>query len=128
MRLLSAALGVLLGGCSVVLTGEQTSGSPGASVTGTAVSTQGQTGSARVSGSFGVPAPAGSPRGQLSLSRGATATLVLGLMIADFVHHLTSGTDGVPVRTAERSIADTCSCYGYRPPEEQTHSLVPDHP
>ncbi|MGQ0525517.1 MAG: hypothetical protein ACT4P8_17860 [Betaproteobacteria bacterium] len=128
MRLAIATLGVVLGGCSVVLTGEQTAGSPHARVTGTAVSTQGQTGSTRVSGSFGAPAPAGSASGRVSLPRGATAGLVLGLVIADLVHHLTSGTGGAPVRTADRAIADTCSCYGYRPPEEQTHSLLSDHP
>ena len=108
-----------LAGCSVALQGNQTM-SGGATTTTTSAATSGQAsiGPARVNASFGTPAPQGAAGGQVAFSRGASAMLVLGLVIAETVNYLGAKfSDAPPVSSVpQRSIADTCSCYGYQPP------------
>ncbi len=108
-----------LSGCSVALFGNQTA-SGGAATSTTSVVTSGQAsvGAARVNTSFGTPAPQGAAGGQAVFPRGASAVLVLGLIFAETVNYLGAKfSDKPPVSPApQRSIADTCSCYGYQPP------------
>jgi hypothetical protein len=124
MRALALVLiSLALSGCSVALSGHQSTGSAAASTT-TAAATHGHAsiGSAKVSASFGTPAPAGSPGGQISFSRGASAVLILGLVVAEVVNYFSSpSADATPFRSDPgRSIASTCSCYGYQPASQLT--------
>ena len=111
-----------LSGCSVALHGNQTT-SGGATTTTTLAATSGQAsvGPARVSASFGTPAPQGAAGGQAALSRGASAVLVLGLIVAETVSYFSAKfSDAPPASSAlQRSIAETCSCYGYQPPSDE---------
>ena len=108
-----------LSGCAVTLFGNQTAGGSAATTTTSAVTSgQASVGAARVSTSFGTPAPQGAAGGQVALPRGASVVLVLGLVFAETVNYLGAKfSDAPPASPAlQRSIADTCSCYGYRPP------------
>lgn len=108
-----------LAGCSVALFGNQTaSGGATASTTAAATNVQVSTGTARVGASFGTPAPQGAAGGQVTFPRGASVVLVLGLVIAETVNYLGAKFSDAPPATAapQRSIADTCSCYGYQAP------------
>jgi hypothetical protein len=116
-----------LSGCSVALFGNQTtSGGAATSTTSAAMSGQASVGAARVSTSFGTPAPQGAAGGQVVFPRGASAVLVLGLIVAEAVNYLSTKLFDVPPASAapQRSIADTCSCYGYQPPTTN-HGLLP---
>ena len=90
-----------LPGCTVTLFGHQSAGGGAAAAT---TSSQ-VSGSARVAG------------GRVTLSRGASVLLILGLAIADTMNYM-SAKFGARPQTAPRtdSIADTCSCNGYKPP------------
>lgn len=117
---------LVLSGCSVALHGNQAT-SGGATTTTTSAATSGQTsvGPARVSTSFGTPAPQGAAGGQVAFPRGASAVLLLGLVIAETVNYLGAKfSDAPPASSApQRSIADTCSCYGYQPPNDEDRRL-----
>ena len=97
-----------LSGCSVALHGNQTT-SGGATTTTTSVATSGQAsvGSARVSASFGTPAPQGAPGGQAIFSRGASAVIVLGLVVAETLSYIGArfADTAQPSTGARRSIA-----------------------
>lgn len=107
-----------LSGCAVTLHGHQGSGPGGSTTTtGGSVRASAQSGNARASAAFGNPPPANAPGGQVTLSRGASAALVLGLAVAGAVE-----TVGQWFRPAERreplvpgGISHTCSCYGWQP-------------
>lgn len=120
MRALAGVLVLLLlPGCAISLHGRETSGG-GAStaVTGSRVDASAGAGQARASASFGSPPPARAAGGQVTLSRGASAALVLGLVLAEAVDALGARWREVPPprRPPRASIADTCSCYGWQPP------------
>ncbi len=110
----------LLPGCAVTLHGQQTTGG-GQSVSTTGSSVQGGTrfGNARIGGAFGAPRPANAAGGQLSLSRGASAVLVLGVLMAGAVDEIGAWFRSPAMPQAERlpegPISQTCSCYGWRP-------------
>ncbi|MBI3045357.1 MAG: hypothetical protein HYY78_21295 [Betaproteobacteria bacterium] len=100
-----------LSGCYVKLYGHQSSGG---GTTTTAAAGQ-VSGSAKFSGgkvafSAGRVPPAGAPGGHLSLGKGATAVLVLGWVVADFVNYIRGEPRPKPLAPDAR-IADTCSCY-----------------
>lgn len=107
-----------LSGCSVALNGQQTTNN-GATTTATSAATRGQAsiGAVKASASFGAPAPAGASGGQVSFSRGASAVLIVGLLVAEVVNYFSAISDGRAQSASDpqRSIAGTCSCYGYRP-------------
>jgi hypothetical protein len=110
-------------GCSVALHGHQTmSGAAATATTSAASAGTASTGSARVAASFGAPAPQGAPGGRLGLSGGAAAVLVLGLILVETFNYFTAN----PAIRSEhagdhrRSIAETCSCYGYQPHADPT--------
>jgi hypothetical protein len=108
-----------LAACTTTLHGYQSSG--GVSATTTGASLSGHAGAAGVSAaaSFGSPAPAQGAGGQIVFSRGASAVLILGVVLADMLNNMARGT-GTASEAAAMSIADTCSCY--RPQPEQVQS------
>lgn len=115
-----------LSGCSVALHGNQTtSGGVTTTTTSAVTHAQASAGPARVSASFGTPAPQGAAGGQVVFSRGASAVLVFGLVIAETVSYLSAKfSDAPPASSApQRSIADTCSCYGYQPSNDEDRRL-----
>jgi hypothetical protein len=119
-------IAALLSGCTVALSGQESTGS-GGTVRTTTAATRGHVGvgSTKVGASFGTPAPAGSGGGQVRLSPGASAVLVLSLVLADVVNYLGSPAAGAQLALdPSRSIADTCSCYGYQPPARLTYDAA----
>ncbi len=126
MRLLIALpLCLALSGCYVVLSGHQsTSGGATTTTTAAATNVNVSAGSARLGASFGTPPAPNAPGGQLALSRGASALLLLGVVIADAINNL-GAPDAAPRPGARRaSIAETCSCYGWKP--EVTPVMTPE--
>lgn len=119
MRLILIAVVVLLSGCAVTLHGHQTIGSGGTTTT-TGSSVQGGTriGNARIAGSFGNrPAP-NAAGGQVTLSRGASAVLLLGVVVAGTVEVVRDWLRPEPARReplVPGGISHTCSCYGWEP-------------
>lgn len=113
--LIATTLVFFVCGCSVALSGQQTSGPGGTASTAASTHFRAAPGTTRIRGSFGAPSQPGSTGGHVSLSRGTAAVLVLGLVIADLLHFLSSPVDEA---MPQRSIADTCSCYGYTPVAE----------
>ncbi len=114
---LALAAGLLASGCAVTLHGHESAGQ-GATIS-SSVSAAGQSGHARVGASFGLPASPRAPGGTLALTRGASAVLLLGLVLGDVAEYLGStsrdAAEPVPGRTAAGGISHTCSCYGWRP-------------
>lgn len=107
-----------LSGCTVALHGAETSGGGATgATTSAAVRAQAGGGSARFGASFGAPAPPGAAGGHATFSRGASAVLVIGLVVAEAIHYLKGRPAADPAGAPQRAIADTCSCYGYRPPD-----------
>ena len=121
-RALMLVLALVLSGCAVALSGHESTGS-GGTARATTAATRGHVsiGSAKVGASFGTPAASGG--GQFSFSRGASAVLVLGLVLAEVVNYLASPATGAHLAPdPARSIASTCSCYGYQPPSQLTYN------
>lgn len=114
-----AALLSALSGCAVTLHGHQaTGGGTTASTTGSSVHGGARIGNARIGGSFGTSPPAHAPGGQLALSKGASAVLVLGLVIAGTAEIIADWFAAEPpLREAPAAggISRTCSCYGWQP-------------
>lgn len=109
----------LLPGCAVTLHGNQTSGGGStATTTGSSVQAGRQFGNARVAGSFGTSPPAHAAGGQVTFSRGGSAVLAVGLVIAGTVDAISHWMRPAAVR-AERPpaghISQTCSCYASNP-------------
>jgi len=108
----------LLPGCAVTLHGNQTSGG-GITTTTIGSSIQGGTriGNARIGGSYGAPLAGNAAGGQLSFSSGASAVLVLGLVVAGTVDLVSDWFRPTAPQPAARTggIAHTCSCYGWQP-------------
>lgn len=114
-RFLILLVMVVLPGCAVTLHGNQTTGGGStATTTGSNVQAGKQFGNARVGGSFGSPPAAHAAGGQLRLSSGASAVLVVGLVIAGTVEAISDWMRPAAQR-AERlptgNISQTCSCY-----------------
>ena len=111
---------VAVAGCSTRLHGNQSvSGGASTTATSSAISGSASVGGGKVAFSSGsVPAPS-APGGHAVLGNSATAVLVLGIVLVDAVNSFVSSLRATPAPThaAARpaSIADTCSCYGYKP-------------
>lgn len=106
-----------LSGCYVAYSGHQSTGG-GVTTTTTGVATRAQVsaGPTRLGASFGTPPAPGAPGGQASLPRGASALLLLGLVIGDTLNYLGAALVEAPQSSPRRdSIAETCSCYGWKP-------------
>lgn len=117
---LIAVLLLVLPGCAVSLHGQQTTGGGQAATTlGSSVQGGTRIGNARIGGSFGAPRPAHVSGGQVTFSRGASAVLVLGVLIAGAIDELGDWLKSPAPATAERlpegGISHTCSCYGWQP-------------
>ena len=118
LRVAAGLLSLTLTGCHTTLAGNQSTSAG----TTTTMSSSAVTGSARAAGgqvsvsSGAAPAP-GAPGGLVVLGPGPGAVLFLGLIVVDAVSHFASWLRGAPLQAgqAPASIADTCSCYGYRP-------------
>lgn len=117
-------IGLMLPGCAVNLHGRQsTSAGTSTTVTGSSFSAGASAGQAQFSAAFGSPPPQGAGGGQIGFSRGAAAVLLVGLVIAETVDFIgaqfrqTHGTTPAaqPARAPRASIAETCSCYGWKP-------------
>lgn len=108
-----------LSGCAVTLHGNQTSGGGSTSTTvGSSVQGTARAGNARVSASFGAAPAPGAPGGQVHFSKGASAVLVLGVLIAgtvDTINELFRPAPPRIERAAGGSVSQTCSCYGWQP-------------
>ncbi len=104
-----------LPGCAVTLHGNQTTGGgTTAGTTGSSVQAGRQFGNARVGGSFGTPPPAHAAGGQVTFSRGASAVLVAGLVIAEAVDVIGAWFKPAAPRIERlpaENISHTCSCY-----------------
>ena len=100
-----------LPGCTVALFGNQSGGS---TTTSSQVSGSAKFAGGQASINSGQPVPAGAQGGQVALSRGASAVLILGLAIADAVNYF--GTKLGKKPASDEAISRTCSCYGYQPP------------
>lgn len=111
--LLIAAISALAG-CSVTMYGQQTTGG-GSTATTTGSSIRGSTsvGNARIGGSFGAPPPA--TGGQATLSGGASAVLVLSVVIAELFSDWFKPVPAPRELRAPGGISHTCSCYGWQP-------------
>ena len=108
---IAVLLSLALSGCYATLHGSQSTGS-GA----TASTTSGHVGgTARFAGgsasfSSGQPVSPNAPGGHLALGKGASAVLIVGLVLADLVNYLSGGPRPTPL-PADARIMDTCSCY-----------------
>jgi hypothetical protein len=103
-----------LSGCYVKLHGHQsTSGGVTTTTTSSTVTGSAKASGAKVSFSSGTPVSPSAPGGHISLNRGASAVLVLGLVIADVVNYFNARLAAKPQQPAGdgASIAETCSCY-----------------
>lgn len=118
-RWAALVLVMLCSGCAVTLHGHQTSGG-GSTSTTVGSSVQGSTniGNARISGSFGSPPAANAAGGQVTFSRGASAVLLLGAVVAGTAEVVREWLQPAPPRRerlAPDGISHTCSCYGWQP-------------
>ena len=109
---------MLCSGCAVTLHGHQTSGG-GTTTTTTGSSVQGGTriGNARIAGSFGNPPAPNAAGGQVTLSRGTSAVLLLGVAIAGTAEVVREWLQPAPPpreRLSPDGISHTCSCYGWQ--------------
>lgn len=123
-RLLIIAVLAALPGCAVTLHGNQvTGGGSAVSATGSSVQAGKQFGNARVGASFGTPPPLHAAGGQLRVSSGAAAVLVVGLVlveVADAVGEWFRPAAPPAERLPTGNISQTCSCYASNP------KLTPD--
>jgi len=111
---LALLLCVPLAGCYATLHGNQsTSGGTTTTVTSGQVSGSTKFAGGRASFSSGQPVPPNASGGFLKLSGNAAAVLVVGLVFADLVNYMRSEPKPLQ-RAAGPSIAETCSCYGYK--------------
>ena len=123
-RLLIIAVLAALPGCAVTLHGNQTTGGGStATTTGSSVQAGKQFGNARVGASFGTPPPLNAAGGQLRLSSGPAAVLIVGLVLVEVADAIGEWFRPAAPR-AERlptgNISQTCSCYASNP------ELTPD--
>ena len=109
---------VILSGCYATLYGNQsTSGGATTTATSSAVVGSAKFAGGQVAVSSGAAPAPGTPGGQVILGRGSGATLLLGLIVVDAVSYFVSWVGGARPQAAQptASIAETCSCYGYKP-------------
>jgi len=106
-----------LAGCYTTLGGNQSTSGATTTITSSAVSGSVKFTGGQVSISSGAAPAPGAPGGQVALSRGSGAVLLLGLVVVDAVSYFASWLQGAPAQIgqAPASIAETCSCYGYKP-------------
>ena len=107
---------VPLAGCAVALYGNQST-SGGTTATTTSSQVSGSVQGANYKASYspgGHPVSPMASGGYVSVGGNAAAVLVVGLAIADLVNYIRGEPQAKPLPPGTR-IADTCSCYGYKP-------------
>ena len=101
-----------LAGCFVTLHGNQsTSGGVTTTTTSSHAGGSAKFSGGRASFSSGQPVAPNAQGGQVTLGKGGTVVLVLGLVIFDTVNYIGSKFSAKPRPAPAESIADTCSCY-----------------
>ena len=121
-RLIAALVCTALSGCTAAMYGHEASG-VGAAATATAshigVSASGS--NYAVHATFGRALPPTIPGGQVAVSSGsASGVLLLGVLLVGAVDYLSGASGQTAARSsANRPIAHTCSCYGYRPEQDE---------
>lgn len=99
-----------LPGCYVKMHAVETTDGGRAATTSSQVAGSAAFSHGRASFSSGARVSPGAPGGHVSLGRGASAVLIVGLVLADLVNHLVGPSDPKPLPPGER-IMETCSCY-----------------
>jgi hypothetical protein len=100
-----------LAGCYVNLYGVQTTGGGStATVTASQVSGAAKFSGGRVAFSSGQVPPRGAPGGHVSLGKEASAVLITGVILADFINYV-RGAPAPRALPADERIMDTCSCF-----------------
>ena len=101
-----------LSGCYVKTYGNQSIGGGTTTTTSSQVGATAKFSAGKASFSSGQAVSLAAPGGHVSLSRGGSAIVAVGLVFAEAVHYLgalfSPRTSAVPLAD---SIADTCSCY-----------------
>lgn len=102
-----------LPGCYVTTYGNQSvNGGATATAASSQVGATAKFSAGRASFSSGQAVARGAPGGQVSFSRGGSAIVAVGLVVAETVHYLGALFGATPQPAARTdSIADTCSCY-----------------
>lgn len=107
----------MLCGCTVSLHGRETvEGNAVTRTTGTQVQGAARVGNGQLSTSFGSKPPAGAQGAQVTLSKGASAVLLVGLAISGTAEWIGERLRPAVIRkTAQPAgpISHTCSCYGW---------------
>jgi hypothetical protein len=112
---------VALSGCTAALYGHEVTGAGGAaSATASSVRWSATGSNYAVGASFGRVIPPSAAGGQVVVSSGtASAVLLLGVVLINALDHFGGGSERAALKaSANRPIAHTCSCYGYRPEED----------
>ena len=107
-----------LTGCSTQLYGNQSvTGGTSTTATASAARWSGSFANGQVAFSSGPVVAPSAPGGQATLGRGGSAALILGIVVVDALQQFASwlGAPKQPANMLPASIADTCSCYGYKP-------------
>ena len=114
---LALAACLLLSGCYVKVHGGQTSsGGHTATAVGADVRGKAAFSGGRASLSSGRGSPGAGHGVHVSLGKGAVVAVIVGLMLADAVHYLSSRSGAPPAKQREdQSILKTCSCYQQAP-------------
>lgn len=119
---LAALLAIaMLPACTVALQGHQSSGGGTTTATSSSIAVATSGTNYAVGASFGRPVPLAAPGGHLVVSSGsAAAALLVGIVVINALDYLSGRPGSQPWTgaTANRPIAHTCSCYGYRPEDE----------
>lgn len=109
----------LLCGCTVSLHGRETvDGNTVTRTTGTQIQGAARVGNGQLSTSFGSKPPAGAQGAQVTLSKGASAVLLVGLAISGTAEWIGERLRTAMTRNNVQSagpISHTCSCYGWTP-------------
>ena len=123
VKRLAALLAIVtLPACTAALHGHQSAGGGTATTTTSSSAAVVASGSNyAVGASFGRAVPPTAAGGHLVVSSGsAAAALLLGIVVVNAIDYLSGGPGGRAWAgaAANRPIAHTCSCYGYRPDED----------
>jgi hypothetical protein len=104
-------LPLALSGCFVKMSGLETTGG-GSRTTTTSSQVAGTARFSHGAASFssGPRVSPSAPGGHVSLGKGASAVLIVGLVLADLVQYV-AGTSGPKPLPPGEKIMDTCSCY-----------------
>jgi hypothetical protein len=112
---LLAFLSLSLSGCYVKMHAVETAGG-GARATTTSSQVAGSAKFSHGGATFssGPRVSPSAPGGHVSLGKGASAVLIVGLVLADLVNYI-AGTSGPKPLAPDERIMETCSCYQKNP-------------